>query len=109
MTKHINIENTGNQLTGFTKEQKNIGISANIPPGFQKGTDKRHNPTVNKNGKAIRRKNIILFFIYIYFVVRRILKPSHATVLILVLFLHLYHQSFRPQSVLRAEYQKYYW
>jgi hypothetical protein len=38
------------------KEQKNIGIIAKIPAGFQKGTDNRHNPTVNKNGKDIRKK-----------------------------------------------------
>ena len=71
----MKIENKLNQLTGFTKEQKNIGIIANIPAGFQKLSDNRHSPTVNKNGNKIRKDLIILYFICIHFAVYQILIP----------------------------------
>ena len=52
----MNIENNGNQLVGRTKEQMNIDTIANTPAGFQVGLANRHNPIVNKNGNATRKK-----------------------------------------------------
>lgn len=67
-------ENIPNHLVWITKEQKKIGIIASIPPGFQNGTDNRHNPIVNKNGKEKRKNSVKLFFICIRFQVYQILK-----------------------------------
>lgn len=75
MHKHINTEKIPNQFTGRTNEQKNIGTMASIPAGFQKGTDSRHNPIVNKNGKETRKKSIKFFFIYIRLFVYQISEP----------------------------------
>lgn len=77
---HINTENNGNQLTGFTKEQIKMGIIANIPAGFQNGADKRHSPIVNKKGPVIRKKLITLLFIYIHYVVYQTLILLHVIV-----------------------------